>query len=90
VFAVLLYRRFGLPVAALAGAMAGVFGAAYEWTTWLAGFDWTSKLVYLGCYALSGAVLAGVGGWLITRALARAGAVDALPPGREAVDQQAS
>jgi energy-coupling factor transport system substrate-specific component len=90
VFAVLLYRRFGLPVAALAGAMAGVFGAAYEWTTWLAGLDWAYKLVYLGCYALSGAVIAGVGGWLVTRALARAGAMDALPPGREAIDQQAS
>lgn len=88
IFAVLLYRRFGLPVAALAGAFAAVGGALYEWTTWLAGFTWTFKLVYLGCYALSGAVIAGVGGWLITRALARAGALNALPAGREALDQR--
>jgi energy-coupling factor transport system permease protein len=89
VFAVFLYRRFGLPVAVLAGACAAVGGALYEWTTWLAGFTWTFKLTYLGCYALSGAVVAGVGGWLVTRALARAGALNALPPGREALDQRA-
>jgi energy-coupling factor transport system permease protein len=89
VFALLLYRRFALPVAVLAGAFAAVGGALYEWTTWLAGFAWTFKLVYLGCYALSGAVIAGVGGWLVTRALARAGALNALPPGREALDHRA-
>ncbi|MDQ4084659.1 MAG: ECF transporter S component [Actinomycetota bacterium] len=90
VFAVLAYRRFGLPVAALAGAFAAVGGALYEWTTWLQGFDWAFKLVYLGCYALSGAVIAGIGGWLITRALARAGALNALPAGREALDHRAA
>jgi energy-coupling factor transport system substrate-specific component len=88
-FALFLYRRFGLPVAALAGAGAGVFGAVLEWFTYWQGTTWAFKLVYLGAYALSGAVLAGVGGWLLTRALARAGALNALPPGREALDQQA-
>jgi energy-coupling factor transport system permease protein len=90
VFALLLYRRFGLPTAALAGASAGVLGAVFEWFTYWQGWTWTFKLVYLGCYAVSGAVLAGVGGWLLTRALARAGALNALPPGREALDQRAS
>ena len=90
VFAVLLYRRFGLPVAALAGAAAGAAGAVYEWYAYWQGFAWTFKLVYLGGYALSGAVIAGVGGWLITRALARAGALNALPPGREALEQRAA
>jgi energy-coupling factor transport system permease protein len=89
VLAVFLYRRFGPLVAALAGACAGVGGALYEWTTWLQGFDWEYKLIYLGCYALSGAVIAGLGGWLLTRALARAGALNALPAGREALDQRA-
>jgi len=90
VFAVLLYRRFGLPTAALAGAAAGAAGAVYEWFAYWQGFTWTFKLVYLGSYALSGAVIAGVGGWLITRALARAGALNALPPGREAVEHRAA
>jgi len=89
ILAVFLYRRFGLPVAALAGAFAGVGGALYEWTTWLQGYNVEFKLVYMGCYALSGALIAGLGGWLITRALARAGALNALPPGREALDQRA-
>jgi energy-coupling factor transport system permease protein len=90
IFAVLLYRRFGLPTAVLAGALAASAGAVYEWFAYWQGWDWAYKLIYLGCYALSGAVIAGVGGWLVTRALARAGAMDALPPGREVIDQQAS
>ena len=90
VFAVLLYRRFGLPTAALAGAAAGAAGAVYEWFAYWQGWTWTFKLVYLGGYALSGAVIAGIGGWLVTRALARAGALNALPPGREALDHRAA
>ena len=90
IFAVLLYRRFGLPVAALSGALAGAAGAVYEWFAYWQGYAWTFKLIYLGGYALSGAVIAGVGGWLITRALARAGALNALPAGREALDQRAA
>ena len=89
VFAVLLYRRFGLPVAVLAGAASGAAGADYEWFAYWQGYTWTFKLVYLGSYALSGAVIAGVGGGLVTRALARAGALNALPPGREALDHRA-
>ncbi|MBM6401833.1 ECF transporter S component [Phycicoccus sonneratiae] len=41
------------------------------------------KLAYLGALAVSGAVLAGLVGWLLTRALARAGALSAFPPGQE-------
>lgn len=90
VFAVLLYRRFGLPTAVLAGACSAAAGAVYEWFAYWQGWTWAFKLVYLGGYALSGAVIAGVGGWLITRALARAGALNALPPGREALEHRAA
>jgi energy-coupling factor transport system substrate-specific component len=38
---------------------------------------------------LSGAVVAGVGGWALTRALAATGAIDALPAGQEAARSQA-
>jgi energy-coupling factor transport system substrate-specific component len=41
------------------------------------------KAVYLGCGMVSGAVIAGVGGWLLVRALARTGALNAFPPGQE-------
>ena len=39
---------------------------------------------------LSGAVVAGLGGWALTRALAATGAIDALPAGREAADRAAT
>lgn len=83
VLALFLYRRFGLGVAALSGALAGVFEAVYEWFSYWT--DWTFgwKLIYAGLFAVSGAVIAGGLGWLLTRALARAGALDAFPAGRE-------
>ena len=50
---------------------------------WYAEWVLRDKLVYLGAMAVSGAVLAGVVGWLLARALARAGALSAFPPGQE-------
>jgi energy-coupling factor transport system substrate-specific component len=50
---------------------------------WYAEWDPADKLVYLGAMAVSGAVLAGVVGWLLVRALARAGALSAFPAGQE-------
>ena len=50
---------------------------------WYAEWDVTDKLVYLGAMAVSGAVLAGLVGWLLVRALARAGALSAFPAGQE-------
>ena len=50
---------------------------------WYAEWVLRDKLVYLGAMALSGAVLAGLVGWLLVRALARAGALSAFPPGQE-------
>jgi energy-coupling factor transport system substrate-specific component len=84
VLLVFAYRRFGLGVAMLAGAMAAAFETAYEWNMYWTDWNTDWKLIYLGCFMLSGAVIAGIGGWLITRALARTGAIDALPPGQEA------
>lgn len=51
--------------------------------SWFGEWPLAHKLVYLGCMGVSGIVLAGVVGWLLTRALARAGALGALPPGQE-------
>ena len=84
VLLVFAYRRFGLGVAMLAGAMAAAFETAYEWNMYWTDWNTDWKLIYLGCFMLSGAVIAGIGGWLITRGLARTGAIDALPPGQEA------
>ena len=46
---------------------------------WYAEWVWRDKLAYLAAMGVSGIVLAGVVGWLLTRALARAGALSAFP-----------
>ncbi|MGI8887481.1 MAG: ECF transporter S component [Nocardioidaceae bacterium] len=83
VLAIFLFRRFSLPVAALSGASAAVLEMAYEWHWYWAEAKLDFKLGYLGFFVLSGAVVAGIGGWVLTQALARSGAIDALPAGQE-------
>ncbi|HEY7717113.1 MAG TPA: ECF transporter S component [Pedococcus sp.] len=88
-FAILGYAAFGAGAAALAGALAAPFEAVYEWfvywTDWAMGY----KVAYLLIFTAAGALVAGLGGWLLTRALARAGALSALPPGQELREGQA-
>jgi energy-coupling factor transport system permease protein len=81
--ALFAFRRFGWPVAALAGVVAALLEFGYEWHAYWQGTTLGFKLGYLGFFALSGAVVAGLGGWLLTRKLAATGAIDALPAGRE-------
>ena len=81
-FALVLYRRFGPVPAALGGILAAVLEGCYEWHAYYASWTMASKLIYLGCFAVSGAVIAGLLGWLLVRALARAGALDAFAAGR--------
>lgn len=87
ILAVFLYKRFGVVVAVLAGILAGAFESVYEWQSYYADWDLQYKLAHLGFFALSGAVIAGVGGWALTRALARAGVLDSFGPGREAAHE---
>ncbi|GGL37907.1 ECF transporter S component [Phycicoccus endophyticus] len=56
---------------------------------WAAEWLMRDKLAYLGFMAVSGIVLAGAVGWLVTRALARAGALGAFPPGQEERESRA-
>lgn len=86
VLAMFLYRRFGTAVAALSGAVAGACGAVYEWFAYFPDWEWGFRLAYLGCFALSGALLAGLGGAALVRALARTGVLDAFGAGRELAD----
>ena len=83
IFAFGLYRRWG-PMAAIgAGAAAGVAGAlldlAFYYPQW--GTDW--MLLYTGLVAASSALIAGLGGWLLVRALSRTGVLSAFPAARE-------
>lgn len=86
-FLFFVYRRWTLGVAALAGALAGAFESVYEWYSYYPDWAFDHKLAYLGFFALSGALVAGAGSWLLVRALARAGVLDAFPAGRESVGE---
>lgn len=86
-FLAFAYRRFTLGVACLAGALAAALESVYEWYSYWPDWNFTYKLDYLGFFVVSGIVFAGVGSWLLTRALARAGVLDSFGAGRELVDQ---
>ena len=78
------HRRFGVVVAVLGGVLAAVFEIVfYEWHSYVAEYSSAWKAIYLAAGMLSGGVIAGVGGWALVRALARTGALNAFPPGRE-------
>lgn len=84
VMALFRHRRFGVVVAVLGGILSAVFEIVlFEWQSYVADFSGTWKAIYLACGMVSGAVVAGVGGWLLVRALARTGALNAFPPGQE-------
>lgn len=83
VFLAFGYRRWGLPVALLAGAAAGATSAVldfiYSYAAWSAGW----KTAYLSIVTLSGIVLAGLAGWALFRALATTGVLAPFASGRE-------
>ena len=87
IFLLIFYRRFGVVVAAAAGALAATFESFYEWNSYWTDWDMGYKLAYLGFFAVSGAVIAGIGGWALTTALAKAGVLDAFPAGHEQVSE---
>ncbi len=83
VFLLFAYRRFGLPVAMLAGVGAAV--AAWTLELFLSGNLAKGPeflAIYLVCLVVSGALLAGLVGWLLTRALAATGVLDRFASGR--------
>ncbi|MFL6088607.1 MAG: ECF transporter S component [Aeromicrobium sp.] len=84
VFLAFMYRRFSLGVACLAGAVAAAFESVYEWYSYWTDWHFDYKLMYLGFFVVSGVVIAGIGSWLLVRALAKTGVLDAFAAGREA------
>ncbi|QGU06974.1 Putative HMP/thiamine permease protein YkoE [Corynebacterium occultum] len=84
IFAAFLYRRFTLPVAALAGVGAGVAAVILElFTSGNLAMSLSFNLIYLACTALSGLILAGILGFILVRSLAATGALDRFAVGRE-------
>ncbi len=83
VFLLFAYRSFSLPVAMLAGVGAGV-GA------WVLELFTSGNLqkgpaflgIYLSTTVISGAILAGLTGWILTRAISRTGVLSRFASGR--------
>ncbi|MCR2800186.1 MULTISPECIES: ECF transporter S component [unclassified Microbacterium] len=83
VFLLFLYGVWRLPVAILAGAGAGLAAGINDRILWYAGADTLFTTVYIASTTLSGAVIAGLGAWLIARGLAATGALGRFAAGRE-------
>ena len=84
VLAAVRWRRFGPVVAALGGALAAALEIVlYEWWSYVPDYSPLWKGLYLLFGVISGALVAGLLGWLLVRALARSGALNAFPPGQE-------
>ncbi|MDR6863068.1 ECF transporter S component [Phycicoccus sp. 3266] len=88
-FALLGYAAFGLVAALLAGALSAPLEAVYEWFVYWTDWSWGYKIAYGLILTAAGAVVAGGLGWLLTRGLATAGALNAFPPGQEAREHRA-
>ncbi|MRG58650.1 hypothetical protein GE115_02010 [Agromyces sp. CFH 90414] len=88
VFALFAYRRFGVVPAMLAGAAAGA--AAWTLELFTSG-NLAKSAEFLGIYfvavVVSGALLAGLLGWILVRALAATGALNRFAAG-QAVTQR--
>lgn len=82
VFLVFLYSYWRLPVALLAGAGAGLALGINDNILWNIGATGTFQLIYLVSAVISGAVFAGLGSWLLLKALARTGVLNRFASGR--------
>ncbi len=88
-YAIFRYRAWGLTAAITAGALSAPMEWVYEVVTYFTDWNRQWKLAYLPMMMIGGAVLAGLCGYLLVRALAAAGALDAFPPGQEQRESRA-
>jgi len=83
VFLVFGYKTFGPIVAALGGALSAVIEVIYEFFSYVPDYSMTNKAVYMLSGIISGAVIAGLGGWALLRSLATTGVLSAFAVGRK-------
>jgi energy-coupling factor transport system substrate-specific component len=83
VFAFLAYASWRLPTAIVAGAVAGASAALLDIVFYYPDWSGAWQLTYTAVVMLSSAVIAGVGGWLLVRALAGTGVLTPFAAGRE-------
>ncbi|TGD90012.1 hypothetical protein BayCH28_05365 [Mycolicibacterium sp. CH28] len=85
VFAAFLYRRWNLPVALLAGGVAGLALAVNDLILWYPGSAASFAAIYTIAAIISGALIAGLLSWYVVRGLARTGALSRFASGRTAL-----
>lgn len=83
VFALALYRSYGPVTAFLAGAGAAVGEWLHDMAFYYPGVAFNLQLAYGAVMLISAALIAGLGGWVLVRALARTGVLSSFPAGRE-------
>jgi energy-coupling factor transport system permease protein len=75
IFALFLYRSWGIVAALVAGAGSGIAMAILDITLWYAGAGTAFIVIYTIASVVSGIVIAGLGGWVLANALRRSGAL---------------
>jgi energy-coupling factor transport system substrate-specific component len=83
VLALLLYRSFGPVAAVLAAAGAAVGEWIHDMAFYYAGTAFEVQLAYGAFMLISAAIIAGIGSWLLVRALAATGVLAPFPSGRD-------
>ncbi len=81
-FAIGLYRRWDLPFAMLAGALAAVAAAIHDIAVFYPDTGVDFWAVYSVALVLSGVVVAGIGSWYLLRALVATGVLGEFEVGR--------
>jgi energy-coupling factor transport system permease protein len=82
-FAIGLYRRWTLPFAILAGALSGLAATVHDLVVYFPDTDVAFWAVFGIATVVSGVVIAGIGSWLLVRALLPTGVLAPFAVGRE-------
>jgi energy-coupling factor transport system substrate-specific component len=82
-FAIGLYRAWNLPVALLAGGLAGLAAAIHDLVVYYPGVGLDFAAVFLAATVASGIVIAVWGAWLLLRALISTGVLGEFAAGRD-------
>jgi energy-coupling factor transport system substrate-specific component len=83
IFLAFLYRNWRWYVALLAGAVSGLALAINDLILWYPGSATPFAVIYTASAVVSGALIAGIGSWLLARGLARTGALNRFASGRQ-------
>ncbi|MCC4909322.1 ECF transporter S component [Microbacterium sp. cx-55] len=90
-FALFAYANYRLIVALTSGAIAGLAVALLDTNfSSIAAYDFGPRAIYFGAAIVSGILIAGLGSWLVARALAATGALDRFASGRQALTRESA